>query len=261
MTNKMEKIKNFNQILLSIAGVIGIAFIIAVCTLLIIDFWPRHHTEEGMIAEEEVEVLNEKGLRKEIISFDDFQVVDSAEQIFVLPVTQASLDNPERSDKSLGLINEFSGRGYYDELVYNNIAIHYGKIDSTIIAFRNRLSIGNYIISKNKKLLFVSGCTQDSNDDKFLNSKDLQNLYVYNIQTRKTQEIETPPNHTLIYIYEPNKTNMILCQFGIDRNENGKFEESIEPTVFMKLDQEKLTLMPFVDENNILVLQNILEGK
>jgi len=257
----MEKIRNFNQILLSIAGIIGILFLVAACLIFIIDLWPREYKEEGMIADEEVEILNEQGLRKEIVSFERFQVADSVNQVFVLPVTQASLDNPESSDKSLGLMNGFSGKGYYGELVYNNIVIHYGKIDSTVIVFNDRLSLGEFMITKNKEYLIASGCENDTNNDKFLNSKDLQNLYSYGIQTMKTKQIETPPNYTALQVYEPQKSNIILCKFGVDRNENGEFEDNIEPTVYMKLNQNNMTLEPIVDKNGIKSLQEILEGK
>ena len=261
MSNRMQKIRNFNQILLSIAGIIGILFLIMACSIFLIDLWPRKYKEEGMIADEEVEILNEQGLRKEIVSFERFQVADSIQQIFILPVTQASLDNPESSDKSLGLINGFSGKGYYSELVYNNIAIHYGKIDSTVIVFDNRLSLGEYMITRKKEFLIASGCGSDTNGDKFLNSKDLQNLYTYGLKSKRTQQIKTPANHTVLQVYEPEETNIVLCKFGVDRNENGEFEDNIEPTVYMKLNLSNLILTPIINEDDIESLQKTLEGK
>lgn len=257
----MEKIRNFNQILLSIAGIVGILFLLAACSLLIIDMWPREYTEEGMIAEEEVEILNEQGLRKEIISFERFQVADSANQIFILPVTQASLDHPELSNKTLGLINEYSDRGYYGELVYNNIAIHYGKIDSTVIVFNDRLSLGDFLITNKKRFLIVTGCESDTNGDKFLNSKDHQNLFIYGLKNKKTQQIKTPDNYTTLQVFEPSKTNIILCKFGVDRNKNGAYEDHIEPTVYMKLNTSDMTLSHIVNIPEIEALQTILEGK
>ena len=257
----MEKIRNFNQILLSIAGIIGILFLIMACSIFIIDMWPREYKEEGMIADEEVEILNEQGLRKEIVSFERFQVADSVNQIYVLPVTQASLDNPESSDKSLGLINGFSRKGYYGELVYNNIAIHYGKIDSTVIVFKDRLSLGEYMITRQKDFLIASGCESDTNGDKFLNSKDLQKLYVFGLTNRRTQQVKTNPNHTALQVYEPQESNIVLCKFGVDRNENGEYEDNIEPTVYMKLNKSDMTLTPLVNEKDIEELQKTLEGK
>lgn len=257
----MEKIRNFNQILLTIAGIIGILFLLIASSIFIIDIWPREYQEEGMIAAEEVEILNEQGLRKEIVSFERFQVADSANQVFILPVTQASLDNPESSDKSLGLINGFSGKGYYGELVYNNIAIHYGKIDSTVIVFKERLSLGEYMITRDKNLLIASGCKSDTNGDKFLNSRDLQSLYVYALKSRRSQQIKIPPNYTTIHVYEPKESNIILCKFGVDRNENGEFEDNIEPTVYMKLNQTNMILTPIISKTDIESLQKTLEGK
>jgi hypothetical protein len=260
MNNRMETIRNFNQILLSIAGIIGILFLITACSLFIIDLWPREYKEKGMIADEEVEILNEQGLRKEIVSFEIFQVADSVNQILILPVTQASLDNPESSDKSLNLINGFTG-GYYGELVYNNIAVHYGRSDSTVIVFKDRLSLGEYMISSKKNFLIASGCKRDTNGDKFLNSRDLQNLYIYGLQNKKTQQIKTPDNYTTLQVYEPKETNIILFKFGVDRNENGEFEDNIEPTVYMKLNPVNMNLIPIVNQTNIEYLQKILEGK
>lgn len=195
------------------------------------------------------------------MSFERFQVADSVNQIFIIPVTQASLDNPESSDKSLGLMNNFSSKGYYDELVYNNIAIHYGKIDSTVIIFKDRLSLGEYMITREKEFLIASGCKSDTNGDKFLNSKDLQNLYVYELNNRQTQYIKTPPNHTTLQVYEPKESNIILCKFRVDRNENGEFEDNIEPTVFMKLNKSDMTLTPLISKTDIEELQKTLEGK
>jgi len=191
MSRKMQKIRNFNQILLSVAGVIGILFLLVACVVFVIDFWPRDFKEEGMIVTDEAENLNEKGLRKEIISFDNFQVADSVNQIFILPVTQASLGNVESSDKSLGLMNSFSGK-YYGELIYNNIVVYYGKLDSTVIVFKNRLSLGDYMVTQqgSHKFLLATGCDTDTNKDNFLNSKDLQKLYAYDLSAKNLNKLK-----------------------------------------------------------------------
>lgn len=263
MDNWINKIKNYNQILLAAAGTIGIILMIISGVIFISEILPSNYEEEGMIVTEEVELLNEQGLRKEIISFDYLKLIDSAKQIYVLPVTQASLDNPESSEKSLGLINSFSGSGYYGELIYNNIVVYYGQIDSSIIVFDNRLSIGDYMITKHKEdhYILASGCNIDSNKDNFLNSKDLQGLFVFNIDKQKYDKIETQENHTILNIFQPNKSNLLFCKIGVDRDVDGVFEDNLEPTIFMKLDLENVKLKPVAGKSINERLQKVLEGK
>ena len=108
----MEKIKNYNQIILAIAGTIGVVFLFFAVFLALEEmsrsfFGSRvDRNNQGILAIEETDELNKDSLRKQIISFNRIQVIDSANQIFLIPVTQANLAAAEK-DKFLRLFAEF----------------------------------------------------------------------------------------------------------------------------------------------------------
>ena len=56
------------------------------------------------------------------------------------------------------------------------------KNNKSDIIFKSRTSINNYMIERldDSIYLLITGTSRDSNKDKFLNSEDLQELFVYN---------------------------------------------------------------------------------
>ncbi len=272
MTKRIEKIKNYNQIILAIAGTIGVVFlffaaIFALGELSRSFFESRvERNNQGILAIEQTDELNKDSLRKQIISFNKIQVIDSAKQIFLIPVTQANLASAEKDNEILGLMNTKSiGRSYekFYGNIYNNLVLHDKLKDESQILFNERISIENFIVHENSgdKFIVIPGCNRDSNKDGYLNEDDLQELFIFDIQSRTLNKIRSEENYTTLRVYKPDKSNELIAHFGIDRSKNGVFDSSSEPMIFYRIDLEKMSKEEFVNQEQIEELQSLLEGK
>ncbi len=259
MGKKIEKLKTYNQILLALAGTLAVFFIIFVGILAVIDFYPRNH-QVGMMVNDEVEELTEQGLRKEIISIESLQVIDSVNQIILFPITHSRLGEVESYGKDIGLMNSFSGE-YYSGYVYNNLVIQDIKNGKTNVVFKDRIGIGEYSIYKlnDEKFIVITGSKLDTNRDELINNEDFQDLYVYSLNSSTLSKIELPKNATVLNVYEEKKLNQYIVRIGVDRNENGFLKD--EPKVFMKMNFEEMKVETFLDDEVLNTLQRTLEGR
>jgi len=269
MGKRIDRIKNFNQVILAIAGTIGVLLLICLAFLALDElsrtfFRSSDSNNQGILAIEETDVLNRDSLRKQIISFNRIQVVDSINQIFLIPVTQANLAAAENDNGQL-MNTKSIGRSYgkFYSNIYNNLVLHDKIKNDSQIIFEERISIENFIIheSGQKKYIVIPGCNTDSNSDGYLNEDDLQELFIFDIQNRKLNRIESKENYTTLKVYQPNKSNDLIAQFGIDRNSNGIFNNKNEPMIFYRINLEKMVIEEFVSQKQIEELQSLLEGK
>lgn len=117
MSKKFEKIKNYNQLLLAIAGTLTLLFFIGMGVIFMVDEFSYRFSDndyhEGILSSEETEVLLADTLRKQIISFPNMFLVDSISKTYLLPVSQADLHDLESTNDLLGLINSYGSRGKY----------------------------------------------------------------------------------------------------------------------------------------------------
>ncbi len=272
MSNKIEKIKNYNQVLLALAGTIGIIFLLIglffVASEIVDDLFRRdnYYTNNGIIATEETDQLVQDSLRKQVISFKDIQIIDSLTQTYLLPVTQANLADAEYAYNSVALMNTKSiGKSYekYYGNIYNNLVLYNANDQSSEILFKERISIENFLIHEEGglKYIVIPACNIDSNKDKFLNDDDLQELFIYDYQRKLLKKIEAQENYTTLRAFQPSQSNDLIVHFGIDRNKNGIFERAKEPMIFYKVNLEDMRLEEFVNEQEITKLQQLLEGR
>ena len=272
MTKRIERIKNYNQIILAIAGTIGVVFLLFAAFFALEELSRSFldsradSNNQGILAIEETNELNKDSLRKQIISFNRMQVIDSINQIFLIPVTQANLAAAERDNEILGLMNTKSiGRSYekFYGNIYNNLVLHDRLKNESQLIFDERISIENFIVHENSrgKFIVIPGCNIDSNKDGYLNENDLQELFIYNVQNRSLNKILSEENYTTLRVYKPDKSNELIAHFGIDRNKNGVFNSSSEPMIFYRINLEKMAKEEFVSQEQIEQLQLLLEGK
>lgn len=266
----IQKIKAYNQILLAIAGTFALLFAILLAIIFLIEISGGGRSDDyqdGILATEQTDELLKDSLRRQIISFDQIQIIDSISQTYLLPVAQANLVDPERANDLLGLTNNFSmEKKYYKNYhnVYNNLLIHHALLDTTKLVFEQRISIEDFkthTTTDRQQYLLITGCSVDSNQDKILDEEDLQELFVYDIKREQLTKIEADENYTTLHVYQPPKSTGIVVHFGIDRNNNGAFESRKEPMVFYKLDVPNRQLRPFASETQTNRLQHLLEGR
>ncbi len=264
----MSKIKSYNQVILAIIGTIAILFMVGMGIFLVIEFigysYDDAEESQGILAIDETNQLLEDSIRKQIISFNQIEIIDSTSQTYLLPVTQADLAEGENYSGLLNMYTGSIGKGnkYYSR-VYNNLVLHNSIQKKSTIIFNQRISIEQFFIfpQGKKKFIIITGCSKDSNKDGFLNSDDLQELFVYDYQTSTLHKIESEDRVTTIRVFKPHKSIHLIGQFGIDRNKNGIFEGAIEPRVYYKVDLINKKLVKLINNEQINQLQKLLEGR
>ncbi|NEN22339.1 hypothetical protein G3O08_02330 [Cryomorpha ignava] len=269
--SKIEKIRNYNSIILALVGTIAVIFLIFAAFFLLEEmsrsfFRNDDYRNDGILATEETDQLLKDSLRRQIISFDRIQIVDSITQTYLLPVTQANLADPESSKVLADRLNTFgsgSDYEYYDENTYNNLIVYNSSTGKSQVVFNQRVSIGNYQVynSGDQKYIIISGCSKDSNNDKYLNDRDLQELFIYDIQKAEISKLGAKENYTTLRTYQPALSTDLIVHFGIDRNNDGVFKSREEPMVFYQVNFQKMALEEFVSDAKISELQGLLEGK
>ena len=266
MTNFMSKIKNFNQILLAICSMLGILLLLFFLIMIRQDMLPRHGDvqNDGILAIEEVEELNRDSIRKQIISFNSITVIDSANQIFLLPVSQATLNIGERYDDiSLKDMSYRKSRRMGYNYNYNNLALYFGQKKASELIFDQRTSISDYNVHviDGKKYIVINAAMADTNKDGFLNNHDVQHLFVYDLEQSELYEIAKKDSYTVLDIVSPSKSNALIVQFGVDRNHDKVFDIQTEPQLYYILDVNTMTVREMVQSNHIDALQKQLEGR
>ncbi len=275
MKINFEKIRNYNQLLLSIAGTGLILFFFLGGLWTIYEEYRRYKYNSndlpsGIIAQEETNQLLEDSTRRQIISFNQIGLIDSVSELFILPVTQENLDDLESIDESLGIINgmtsgSFNYKKYrrYNDGTFNNIVLYNAKKNQSDIIFKSRTSINNYRVERinGSIYLLITGTSIDTNKDKFLNSKDLQELFVYSVSKEELSKIQLNEDYSTLQILRPSKSKKLFGKFGLDRNQDGIFNLKKEPTVFKRINLEESKLLDVIQDNQVEMLQRLLEGR
>ncbi len=268
MPNFIDKVKNYNQVILAIAGTVCVMILIFCAILLLIEMsnsWSRRaYHNDGILATEKTDLLNKDSLRKQIISFSRIEVVDSINQLYVLPVTQANLDDEEKYDDIIDYKSSSSklSMSYYSR-AYNNLLLYDAKTKSSEIIFNFRLSISDYFLYTldELKLIVITASINDTNEDGLLNDKDFQSLFIYDLSKQQLFELNVEENYTILNALVPAKSNQLIAHFGIDRNHNNRFDIQAEPKVYYDVDFNTMSLNELIAEDQLDTLQKLLEGR
>lgn len=265
MKINIESLKKYNQILLSLAGTFAIVIFLIIGTFLIYDLAQdtfRQDTTIGMLSDEEASKLAKDSLRGQIVSFNNINVVDSTNQLYMIPVSQANLVDYENTEDLLGLINSYSYESYHYDRVFNNLVLCDLKTGTSKIIFEERTSITDFFVqeSKGRNYIVIRANNTDTNNDKYLNAKDLQELFIYDVEFEELVKIKAKEEFTVLKVYVPNKATEIIGQFGLDRNNDGVFKSAEEPLVYYKIDMLSKKLIPLIGDDKIQRLQKLLEG-
>ncbi|MEL6865350.1 MAG: hypothetical protein AAFP19_13070 [Bacteroidota bacterium] len=270
-----KNIQTYNQYLLAIFGTGCILFALFFFGFIFyIEVYPKYADDDqfegGILAEEETDLLLEDSLRKQIISFDQLELIDSASQLFLFPVTHANLVKGEQVNElsGSGLMNSFDGKDglkyakYYHGAV-NNLVLYDGRKGQSKVIFESRISISQYWIyqKEGQHYLLIAACNKDTNNDKYLDSEDLQMLFLYNIKTAELNAMKASENYSTIDIIQSSRSTLLFGQFGLDRNNNGDYEHRKEPILIYRIDLERKALVEIVDQTQLNQLQRLLEGR
>lgn len=274
---KIEKIKNFNQIVLAIASVLGVILLLV---FIISEFWywgagsGRNTTiTNSLIAEGKVEMLNQDNQRLQIISYETPQLIDTANVVYVIPVLVSTLDKPESVVDAAGddgISYMFSQRsmrkkGYYQENYFEglfaNLIVYEPIVNKTVMLFDQRIILGDlrsYHFKDDILLVFFTA-ENDTNNDGLINFKDDTNLCVYSLRSGKIRRIAEGSNSVTDYQFI-NASKDLLVEFSLSQYKDVKFK-SYKPRKIMKYVFESDALIEVIPPQTQQQMQNLVEGK
>ena len=233
------KIEKYNQ---KILAIIGTLIIVAVAVIIIIGLsviiYDSIDSAPGLDTRLRTEIPIDEDttviIRDQNITFEQPIQVDTSRAIFIIPVDQINLDNPERISRSeKGLLN-FSSKGYFYEShygLYNNFVLINKEKNITEKIFGKKMAISEWTyvkINETSVLLFLAA-DFDSNNDKVLDSYDFKKLFAYYLEDGKLEKYEFE-NQTVLRLEPLDKTEMVSIMTGVDKNSDKEFDYSSEPT-------------------------------
>jgi len=270
---KKEKIKNYNQIILAILGTLGIIIIIffsiRLVILVISESARNDYNEEetGILSNEKVETLQKENKRLQIISYRNPELIDTINSIYIIPVSHKNLDEPEDTGL-LNLIetpnkNKSNDKRYSNQFYgeFNNLIIYNQKNGKNHKLFNKRVNfdqIHTEYFSDDILLLFEVA-EKDTYKDGVINLLDFKSLYIYSIKEKILRKIKNEKMDVISYMFFNNSKNLII-RYGIDKNSNGKYDKSSEPTIIKKYDYQKDKLSDLIDKKTNQDIQELLEG-
>ncbi len=271
----MEKIKKYNQKLLAILGTIAIIFgiigLIRITSELIGNFQVRNfEKEKGILTDEKIQELQKEKKREQIISYHNPRLIDTLNQIYILPVSHKNLNKAESIPEGvLGVVRKSGNydverdsrysRRYYGD--FNNLII-YDKINETSEKlFKKRINFDKIRTEYFKDDIIVTfkASEKDTYKDGVINLMDKKDLYLYSIKEKRLIKIADEKLDVFSYIFANNNKDLFI-RFGIDKNNDGKYSDINEPTIIKKFDYRKEKLTDIVNETMNIELQKTLEG-
>ena len=278
---KIEKIKNFNQVILAIAGILGLVLLLVFVVATISDLFQIWNIGSGrnttitnsLISEEKVETLNQENLRMQIISYESPKLIDTLNAVYIIPVSVSTLDKPETiveaaDDELMPLLNVYGStrkKGYYQENYFEglfaNIIVYQPIANKIDLLFNERIVLSG-ICTYNFKddiLLVFYTFEKDSNKDGLINFKDDTNLCIYSLKSGKIHRIAEGTNSITDYQFVENSKDL-LVEFSLSQYNDVKFK-SYKPRKIMKYEFENEKLSEVVPAKIQQQMQNLVEGK
>lgn len=274
----IDHIRNYNQKMLAlISTLVVILLLIAVVSATYISYteYSRYQMyeeeESGILSEEKIQELQKEEKREQLISYQLPRLVDTINQIYIVPISHKSLEYAEsyQEDGVLGLVSmEYKpsqsdrrySRRHYGK--FNNIVLYDYKSGKTEKLFDERLNFENIHIEyfEDDILLVVQAAHMDTYKDQVINLEDLKSLYIYSLSQRKLKLIREKNIDVADYRFVSSSKDFHVT-LGTDRNGDGYFDDYREPATFMKYDYENEALIQVISKDLELELQAKLDGR
>lgn len=268
------KLEKYNQRLLAVLGTAGVIFLIvaliAFITVAIIEIRQSmgKNVETGILSDEKIEELQKENKREQVISYETPRLIDTLNSVYIIPVSHKTLNEQEEIDRPLNLLSSSNsyepGDSRYSSIYYgtfNNLIIYDPKKDTTKKLFGHRVNFRQIDVEyfKDDILLLMPVSEKDTYKDGVINLMDFKTLYVYSLANKALKKVGVEGMD--MYSYKIlNEGKDLAIRFGVDKNEDGQYQEHNEPTLIKKYDFEKDKLIEIVDEKTNSDLQKSLEG-
>jgi len=266
------KIEEYNQRLLAVLGTVGVIFLIVVLIAVISITIMEHRrydndVETGILSDEKIEHLQKENKREQVISFENPRLVDTLNSVYIIPVSHKTLNEQEELK---GLYDLFPSSTYepgdnrYSRQFYgafNNLIVYDAKNGMNKKLFNKRV---NFNLIKTEYfeddiLLLMNVSEKDTYKDGVINLKDFKSLYIYSFEKMELKKVGIEGMDVFNFKFLNNEKNLTI-QFGVDKNNDGQFEEHNEPTLIKRFDFNNEKLSDILDEKIRSELQKTLEG-
>jgi len=280
---KIEKIKNFNQVILAIAGILGLILLLFLIIATVSDLsrnWnigsDRNKTiTNSLISEEKIETLNKENKRLQIISYESPKLIDTVNVVYIIPVSVSTLDKPETSVEGIesgGLMslldvtpnfarNKVYHKENYFEGLFANLIVYKPIENKTVLLFNERIMLSGlrtYTFKDDILLIFFTA-EKDTNKDGLINFNDDKNLCIYSIKTEKMRRIAEGTNAITDYQFLGDSKDL-LVEFSLSQYNDVKFK-SYKPKKIMKYEFETDKLSEVVPAQIQQQMQDLVEGR
>lgn len=273
---KIEKLKNYNQKILAVLGTLAIILVIVsilgiggIAISELVRFNSYDDTETGILSDEKIEELQKENKREQVISYQNPKLIDTLNSVYIIPVSHKNLNEAEDINGLLNIRKTSSSsykssdsrysRQYYG--AYNNLIIYNQKNDLTKKLFDKRVNFNNIDTEyfSDEILLLFKVAEKDTYKDGVINLSDFKSLYIYSLNEKKLKKIENAEMDIVSYKFL-NESKDLIVSFGIDKNNDGKYEDINEPTIIKKYNYKTEKLTDIIGEKTNSELQKMLEG-
>lgn len=267
------KIEKYNQRLLAVLGTVGVIFLIVALIAFISITIMEHRrfdddVETGILSDEKIEELQKENKREQVISYENPRLIDTLNSIYIIPVSHKTLNEQEDIGKTL---NAFSSSDSYEPRdtrysnqyygAFNNLIVYNPKDGTNKKLFDKRV---NFSLIKAEYfeddiLILMNVSEKDTYKDGVINLLDFKSLYIYSLRKKELKKVGIEGMDVFNFKFLNNEKNLTI-QFGVDKNNDGQFEEYNEPTLIKRYEFYNGKLTDMIDEKINSDLQKTLEG-
>ncbi len=268
----IEKIKNYNQKVLAVFLTALVAFAaIGLLSLIVFLFTEvfnfsrssSYNSLEGIQVDEIQQNSNSKDNYKLHVSYNFPDLVDTSNQIYIIPVshqTQYDIQNNLMKRGKYSGLNSYGSSDsydYYSQSIYINLLIYDAKNASLEKLFNQQIIIGEYnkYIYKDDILVVFEAADKDSNKDGQLSLNDETSLYFYSVMNKSMKQARIEGQTVLQYSFIAETKNAII-RFGLnpDNRREKDNEQVISPGILgqFSFDSDKLVRINDEKLNNDL---------
>ncbi|WKN46075.1 hypothetical protein [Tunicatimonas pelagia] len=204
--------------------------------------------------------MAKQGLRKQLVSLEGIQWLDTAKSYYFIPVTQLSLEEPEVAAERQYLHSVESYAGNIGGN-FNNILVYHYPSGSLKPIFDRRINIFQYqtIAYDSTAVLILMGWTKDTNQDGKLSYDDNTQLFYYSLANDELYEVDMLGFRYISHEFlSPEKELIITVRE--DTNNDGEFSDEQDRTILLKHSFVDHTTISIVDKLLLDQLQKIIDG-
>lgn len=245
--------------------------------------------KDAVTSTERATTLASKGLREQIISFDEMRNIKATygqgaadHDLFAIGVGQITLNEPESQAERVVVLGarrkfDFDGESSYRPADqppaaaygnFNNILLFDRKANEITKIFNSRLSIFQFRYGWRTKpeLLIIFAADTDTNADGVLDGQDKGAIFLYTIADRALHKIELPPSVDAAGLVDIPDADYLILRGSVERKVSAKTAPSNDaepepmPQTFLRIDLKTFKATPFVPPEMVLELQKTLDA-